>query len=111
MRDFEKVIEKALLSYTDDTARLIRKRELPENDEYPEYDINWNDVTEHDMDDHDSTSTERSEQDIAEDDTLLLVEVIFSGVNVSQHIRKFVDRKISHDGNLKRNKKDNPILD
>ena len=111
IRIFEKELEEALGAYIDNTARLLRDGELPANDEAPEDEINWHDVPEHAQDDHEEAPSERLEQEIVEDDSLVTAEVLFPRGDGTQHVGKVIERKRGPDGNLKGRRHDNPILD
>ena len=67
-------------------------------------------MTDHDLDDNEAALIERSKQKILQDDTLLSEEVIFPIDDGSQNIRKFINRKMLHDGNLKGSRNNNSIL-
>mmetsp|Transcript_62172 Transcript_62172/g.183826 ORF Transcript_62172/g.183826 Transcript_62172/m.183826 type:complete len:234 (-) Transcript_62172:669-1370(-) len=109
---FDRETERMLGIFQDDTANLLTKGELPANDEPPDNEIDWQDVQEHAENEHEELTTEQSEQEKIEDDTLPSSEIIFPKGDGLQHIGKVIERKRGPDGNFIIGRRhDKPILD
>lgn len=81
---FERKLDEMLGGFKDDTARLLRDRELPENHKPPK---EWVPAPDHPDGKIKERLTESGEQEIMKDDSLISTEILFPNRDGSQHMK------------------------